>query len=88
MANSYPLRSEPVMTETVMASDSYLRLKGRTTYFRRKVPGDLMGRLASTEICFRLGVIDRDSSVQLGRRLAVVVDAFLYLRVRTKCCRQ
>lgn len=59
-----------------MASDSFLRLKGRTTYFRRKVPGALMSRLASTEICFRLGVIDRDSAVHLGRRLAVAVDAF------------
>lgn len=59
-----------------MATDSFLRLKGRTTYFRRKVPGELMSRLASTEICFRLGVIDRDSAVHLGRRLAVAVDAF------------
>lgn len=59
-----------------MASDSFLRLKGRTTYFRRKVPGDLLSRLASTEICFKLGVIDRDSAVQLGRRLAVAVDIF------------
>lgn len=67
-----------------MASDSFLRLKGRTTYFRRKVPGDLTSRLASTEICFRLGVIDRDSAVQLGRRLAVAVDAFFVSARRDK----
>lgn len=67
-----------------MASDSFLRLKGRTTYFRRKIPGDLMSRLASTEICFRLGVLNRDSSVQLGRRLAVAVDAFFVSARRDK----
>ena len=67
-----------------MASDSFLRLKGRTTFFRRKIPGDLMSRLASTEICFRLGVIDRDSAVQLGRRLAVAVDAFFVSARRDK----
>lgn len=67
-----------------MASDSFLRLKGRTTYFRRKVPVDLMIRLASTEICFRLGVIDRDSALQLGRRLAVAVDAFFVSARRDK----
>jgi len=67
-----------------MASDSFLRLKGRTTYFRRKVPGDMLSRLASTEICFKLGVIDRDSAVQLGRRLAVAVDAFFVSARRDK----
>jgi hypothetical protein len=72
------------MTESVMAFDSFLRLKGRTTYFRRKVPGDLLSRLASTEICFKLGVIDRDSAVQLGRRLAVAVDAFFVSARRDK----
>lgn len=59
-----------------MATESFLRLKGRTTYFRRKIPADLMSRLASSEICFRLGVIDRDSAVRLARRLVVEVDAF------------
>ncbi|GLQ10092.1 hypothetical protein GCM10007913_20240 [Devosia yakushimensis] len=67
-----------------MATDSFLRLKGRTTYFRRKIPSELMSRLASTEICFRLGVIDRDSAVQLGRRLAVAVDAFYVSARRDK----
>ncbi len=59
-----------------MASDSFLRLKGRTSYFRRKIPAGLQTQLASSEICFRLGVIDRDSALHLGRRLAVAVDAF------------
>lgn len=59
-----------------MASDSFLRLKGRTSYFRRKIPAPLQTQLASSEICFRLGVIDRDSAVLLARRLAVDVDAF------------
>lgn len=59
-----------------MATDSFLRLKGRTSYFRRKIPAALQTQLASREICFRLGVIDRDSAVQLARRLAVEVDAF------------
>ena len=59
-----------------MASDSFLRLKGRTSYFRRKIPAPLQTQLASSEICFRLGVIDRDSALHLGRRLAVAVDAF------------
>lgn len=59
-----------------MATETFLRLKGRTTYFRRKIPADLMSRLASSEICFRLGVIDRDSAVRLARRLVVEVDAF------------
>ncbi|MCF1742063.1 DUF6538 domain-containing protein [Paradevosia shaoguanensis] len=59
-----------------MASDSFLRLKGRTTYFRRKIPADLQTQLASSEICFRLGVIDRDSAIQLARRMVVKVDAF------------
>lgn len=59
-----------------MASDSFLRLKGRTSYFRRKIPLRLQTQLASSEICFKLGVIDRDSAVLLARRLAVDVDAF------------
>lgn len=59
-----------------MALESYVRLKGRTSYFRRKIPAHLVIRLASTEICFKLGVIDRDSALHLGRRLAVAVDAF------------
>ena len=59
-----------------MASDSFLRLKGRTTYFRRKIPADLQTQLASSEICFRLGVIDRDSAIQIARRMVVDVDAF------------
>ena len=59
-----------------MASDSFLRLKGRVSYFRRKIPAPLQTQLASTEICFRLGVINRDSALHLGRRLAVAVDAF------------
>lgn len=59
-----------------MALESYIRLKGRTSYFRRKIPADLVIRLASTEICFKLGVIDRDSALAIGRRLAVEVDVF------------
>lgn len=67
-----------------MASDSFLRLKGRTTYFRRKIPAALQTQLASSEICFRLGVIDRDSALHLGRRLAVAVDAFFVSARRDK----
>ncbi len=67
-----------------MASDSFLRLKGRTSYFRRKIPAALQSQLASSEICFRLGVIDRDSALHLGRRLAVAVDAFFVSARRDK----
>ncbi|WP_332702620.1 site-specific integrase [Devosia sp.] len=72
------------MTEMVMPADSFLRLKGRTSYFRRKIPAALQTQLASSEICLRLGVIDRDSAVQLGRRLAVAVDAFFVSARRNK----
>lgn len=67
-----------------MASDSFLRLKGRTSYFRRKIPTALQTQLASSEICFRLGVIDRDSALHLARRLAVAVDAFFVSARRDK----
>ncbi|MEQ8447663.1 MAG: site-specific integrase [Pelagibacterium sp.] len=67
-----------------MASESFLRLKGRTSYFRRKIPADLQSQLASREICFRLGVIDRDSAMLLARRLAVDVDAFFMSARRNK----
>src|SRR5690606_5030445 len=55
---------------------SYVRLKGRTSVFRRKVPDALRPRLAVTEIYATLGVVDRDSAERCARRLAVVVDAF------------
>lgn len=54
----------------------FTRLKGRTTYFRRKVPLILRSRLASSEICVRLGVVNRDSAERQARRLAVAVDEF------------
>ena len=59
-----------------MAAQSFLRLKGRTSYFRRKIPADLVGRLASSEICLKLGVVDRNLAIRLARRLATSVDAF------------
>jgi integrase len=59
-----------------MRTGHYTRLKGRVTYFRRKVPEFLQERLASTEICYRLGVISSGLAERLGRRLAVEVDDF------------
>nr|WP_314260704.1 hypothetical protein [uncultured Devosia sp.] len=59
-----------------MRTGHYTRLKGRVTYFRRKVPEFLQERLASTEICYRLGVISSSVAERLGRRLAVEVDTF------------
>ncbi|AKR55116.1 Integrase [Devosia sp. H5989] len=59
-----------------MRTGHYTRLKGRVTYFRRKVPELLQERLASTEICYRLGVISSKLAERLGRRLAVEVDDF------------
>lgn len=59
-----------------MRSGHYTRLKGRTTYFRRKIPDSIRTRLASSEICVKLGVINRDSAERIGRRLAVAVDVF------------
>lgn len=67
-----------------MAPENFLRLKGRTSYFRRKIPADLQTQLASSEICFRLGVIDRDSAMLVARRLAVEVDAFFVSARRDK----
>ena len=49
----------------------FTRLKGRTSYFRRKLPARLRDRFARCEICVRLGVLDRESAGRLGRRLAV-----------------
>jgi hypothetical protein len=60
----------------VMRIGHYTRLKGRVTYFRRKVPNFLRARLASTEICYKLGVISSMLAERLGRRLAVEADAF------------
>lgn len=59
-----------------MRTGHYTRLKGRVTYFRRKVPEILQVRLASTEICYRLGVISSQLAERLGRTLAVEVDSF------------
>jgi len=59
-----------------MGIGSYVRLKGRTSVFRRKVPDALRPQLAVTEIYATLGVVDRDSAERCARRLAVVVDAF------------
>jgi site-specific recombinase XerD len=59
-----------------MRTGHYTRLKGRVTYFRRKIPELLQERLASTEICYRLGVISSRLAERLGRRLAVEVDDF------------
>lgn len=59
-----------------MRTGHYTRLKGRVTYFRRKIPEFLQVRLESTEICYRLGVVSSKLAERLGRRLAVEVDMF------------
>lgn len=59
-----------------MRTGHYTRLKGRVTYFRRKIPDFLQEQLASTEICYRLGVISSSLAERLGRRLAVEIDDF------------
>lgn len=59
-----------------MRTGHYTRLKGRVTYFRRKIPGFLQARLESTEICCRIGVVSSRLAERLGRRLAVDVDMF------------
>ena len=59
-----------------MSVGSYLRLKGRSSFFRRKVPDHLRVRLARTEICANLGVVNRESAERGARRVAVAVDAF------------
>lgn len=59
-----------------MRTGHYTRIKGRMTYFRRKIPELLQKRLSSTEICYRLGVISSRLAERLGRRLAAEVDDF------------
>lgn len=59
-----------------MRTGHYTRLKGRVTYFRRKIPEFLQVRLESTEICYRLGVVSSKLAERLGRKLAVEVDMF------------
>ena len=59
-----------------MGFGHFLRLKGRTSFFRRRIPESLRPRLAQTEICATLGVVDKDSAERGARRLAVAVDVF------------
>lgn len=65
-----------------MGVGSYLRLKGRASVFRRKVPKGLRARLARTEICATLGIVSRDSAERGARQVAVAVDAFFDSAVR------
>ncbi len=59
-----------------MTGAHYTRLRGRVTYFRRRTPVALRKKLASSEICIRLGVINRNDAQRLGRRLAAATDSF------------
>ena len=65
-----------------MGVGSYLRLKGRASVFRRKVPEALRARLARTEICATLGIVSRDSAERGARQVAVAVDAFFASALR------
>ncbi|MBK8083604.1 MAG: hypothetical protein IPK28_07005 [Devosia sp.] len=65
-----------------MGVGSYLRLKGRASVFRRKVPEGLRARLARTEICATLGIVSRDSAERGARQVAVAVDAFFSSALR------
>ena len=59
-----------------MGVGSYLRLKGRASVFRRKVPEALRARLARTEIYATVGIVSRDSAERGARQAPVAVDAF------------
>ena len=65
-----------------MGVGSYLRLKGRSSVFRRKVPQCLRARLARTEICATLGVVGKESAERGARQVAVAVDNFFLRAVR------
>ncbi len=65
-----------------MGFGHFLRLKGRTSFFRRRIPEGLRARLAQTEICATLGVVDKDSAERGARRLAVAVDVFFASAMR------
>ena len=65
-----------------MGVGSYLRLKGRASVFRRKVPEAPRVRLARTEICATLGVVSRDSAERGARQVAVAVDVFFASALR------
>lgn len=65
-----------------MGFGHFLRLRGRTSYFRRRIPQSLRPRLAQTEICATLGVVDKDSAERVARRLAVAVDVFFASAMR------
>lgn len=59
-----------------MRGAHYTRLRGRITYFRRRLPAALAKKLASSEICIKIGVINRNDARRLGRRLAAETDSF------------
>ena len=59
-----------------MTSAHYTKLRGSITYFRRRTPASLREKLASSEICVKLGVINRNDARRLGRRLAAATDSF------------
>lgn len=61
-----------------MGVGSYLRLKGRASVFRRKVPEALRARLARTEICATLGIVSRDSAERGARQVAVAVGPTVF----------
>ncbi len=54
--------------------EPFLRLKKRTSYFRRRVPAKLRGALGASEISIRLGAVSRATALAIARRLAVKSD--------------
>jgi integrase len=56
--------------KTMPGTEPYIRLKKRTTYFRRRVPSALKAVLGMAEINLNLGVINRWEAEALGLSLA------------------
>ena len=63
---------------------SYLRLKGRGSVFRHKVPGVATALLARTEICPTLGAAGKESAER--RALQVAVASIFILRAMRDTC--
>ena len=49
--------------------ETYLRLKNRTTYFRRRVPPHLRSAIGAGEITLRIGVINRKQAIVIGHAI-------------------
>ncbi|MBZ0163570.1 MAG: hypothetical protein K8H74_12755 [Notoacmeibacter sp.] len=54
--------------------EPFLRLKKRTSYFRRRVPAGLRRAWGVSEISIRLGAVSRATALAIARRLAVKSD--------------